>query len=236
MLIDLADTIPAPSNVRDAAFPRIHSDLRVTFRFVAPTVSSVQMEGGDGLGPGPFDMTRDDEGIWTVTTPPVVPGFHYYWLLVDGVAVNDPSSQTYFGYGKPTSGIDVPEPGVDFYDPKDVPHGEVRSHWYHSEITGKWRKATVYTPPGYDAKPGVRYPVLYLQHGAGEDETGWTKQGYANFIWNELSDSVICWMRKGSHTHTTSRRGRRTNGRPGAGVCTHSRLSYSEMGVRLADL
>lgn len=186
MDLDLVESLPAPSNVRDAAFPRIHPDLRVTFRFAAPTADAVQVEGGDGLGPGPFEMTCDDEGVWSVTIPPVVPGFHYYWLLVDGVAVNDPSSQTYFGYGKPTSGIDVPEPDVDFYDPKDVDHGDVRAHWYFSRFTSTWRRAMVYTPPGYDAHPEARYPVLYLQHGAGEDETGWSRQGWANFILDNL--------------------------------------------------
>ncbi len=146
----------------------------------------MQVAGGDGLGPGPFEMVRDEEGVWTVTTPPVVPGFHYYWLVVDGVAVNDPSSQTYVGYGKPTSGVEVPEPGADFYDAQDVPHGEVRSHWYFSRVTGKWRQASVYTPPGYDERIEARYPVLYLQHGAGEDETGWVRQGRANFILDNL--------------------------------------------------
>lgn len=179
-------TMAAETNVRDAAYPRIHPDLRVTFRVVAPNARSVQVAGGDGLGPEPFDMERDAEGVWTVTTPPAVPGFHYYWLLVDGMQVNDPSSQTYFGYGRPTSGIEVPEPGVDFYEVHDVPHGEVRSHGYRSRITGKWRQATVYTPPGYDTDIEARYPVLYLQHGAGEDETGWVRQGRANLIMDNL--------------------------------------------------
>jgi enterochelin esterase family protein len=147
----------------------------------------VQPGGGDnGLGKGPFDMQRSDDGNWTVTTPPAVPGFHYYWLLIDGAAVNDPGSETFFGYGKPTSGIEVPEPGVDFYDAKDVPHGEVRALWYHSKVTGAPRRAYVYTPPGYDMEPGKRYPALYLQHGAGEDERGWTTQGRLNFILDNL--------------------------------------------------
>jgi len=188
---------PAASNVRGAEYPRIHADLRVTFRLEAPGAQSVQVQpGGDGngLGNGPFAMQRDSAGVWTVTTPPAVPGFHYYWLLVDGVAVNDPSSQTYFGYGRPTSGVEVPEeggveilePSVDFYEPQDVPHGEVRIHWYRAGTTGEWRSAYVYTPPGYDTAAATRYPVLYLQHGAGEDETGWTKQGRANFILDNL--------------------------------------------------
>jgi enterochelin esterase-like enzyme len=183
------DGQPAASNVRGAEYPRIHADLRVTFQLNAPGAQKVQVQpgGGDnGLGRGPFDMVRDSKGLWTVTTPPAVPGFHYYWLLVDGVPVNDPSSETYFGWGKPTSGVEVPEKGVDFYDVRDVSHGEVRIRWYPSRVTGRWRRAYVYTPPGYDAQPRSRYPVLYLQHGAGEDERGWTHQGRANFILDNL--------------------------------------------------
>jgi enterochelin esterase family protein len=131
-------------------------------------------------------MTRGNDRVWNVTTPPAVPGFHYYWFLVDGAIVNDPGSETFFGWGRPTSGVEIPEKGVDFYDVKDVPHGEVRAFWHHSKATGKPRRAMVYTPPGYDASPSVRYPVLYLQHGAGEDERGWTNQGKANFILDNL--------------------------------------------------
>jgi enterochelin esterase-like enzyme len=180
---------PATSNVPRAQYPRIHADRRVMFRIKAVDAKQIQVQPGgadNGLGKGPFPMERDGEGNWTYTTPPAVPGFHYYWLLVDGVAVNDPGSETFFGYGKPTSGVEVPEEGVDFYDARNVPHGEVRALWYHSRVTGTLRRALVYTPPGYDADPGRRYPVLYLQHGAGEDERGWTTQGRANFILDNL--------------------------------------------------
>jgi enterochelin esterase-like enzyme len=177
---------PATTNVLGALYPRIQPDLGVTFRVKAPDARKVQVQGGEGLGKSPFDMVRGEGGFWTVTTPPAVPGFHYYWLLVDGVAVNDPASETFFGYGKPTSGVEVPEKGVDFYDPKDVPHGEVRARWYRSAVTGQWRRAYVYTPPDYDAPGRPRYPVLYLQHGAGEDERGWTAQGRMNFILDNL--------------------------------------------------
>jgi enterochelin esterase-like enzyme len=125
-------------------------------------------------------------GFWTLTTPPVVPGFHYYWFVVDGLTVNDPGSETYFGYGKPTSGVEIPEKDVDFYDAKVVAHGEVRACWYHSRTTGQPRRAYVYTPPGYDTNQTVRYPVLYLQHGMGENETSWVKQGKMNFIMDNL--------------------------------------------------
>jgi enterochelin esterase-like enzyme len=180
---------PASSNVRGAEHPRVHSDLKVTFRLKAPGAQKVQVQPGgadNGLGKGPFDMTKGEDGVWTVTTPPVVPGFHYYWLLVDGVAVNDPGSETYFGWGKQTSGVEVPEKGTDFYDAKDVPHGQVRAFWYHSKVTGTPRRAFVYCPPGYDADAKKRYPVLYLQHGAGEDERGWSTQGRMNFILDNL--------------------------------------------------
>ena len=135
----LDDSRPATSNVRDAEFPRVHPDLRITFRLQAPEAQKVQLQpggNGNGLGAGPLDMVRGADGFWSVTTPPAVPGFHYYWLLVDGVAANDPSSETYFGYGRQTSGVEVPEQGVDFYDVKDVPHGEVRARWYHPRTTG----------------------------------------------------------------------------------------------------
>jgi enterochelin esterase-like enzyme len=189
MNVDLDNSFAASSNVPGAEYPRIHSDLRVTFRVKAPTAHTMQVQPGgadNGLGAGPFNMIRNDEDIWSVTTPPAIPGLHYYWLLVDGVAVNDPSSETYFGHGKPTSGVEVPEAGVDYYEVKDVPHGEVRIRSYHAQATGSWRRAYVYTPPDYDTTTGTRYPVLYLQHGAGEDERGWTKQGRANFILDNL--------------------------------------------------
>lgn len=180
---------PAVSNVRGAEYPKVHGDLRLSFQMKAPTAQKVEvMPGGgaNGLGKGPFAMTRSAEGVWSATIGPVQPGFHYYWLLVDGLAVNDPGSETFFGWGKQSSGIDVPDPALDFYEPKDVAHGDVHIHWYRSKVTGTMRRAYVYTPPGYGADARRRYPVLYLQHGAGESERGWTAQGRANFILDNL--------------------------------------------------
>jgi enterochelin esterase-like enzyme len=149
----------------------------------------VQLQPGgadNGLGKGPLAMSRDDKGVWSITLPAAVPGFHYYWFLVDGLAVNDPGSDTFFGWGRQTSGIEVPEPGADYYEARSVPHGDVRQRLYESKVTGAWRRAYVYTPPDYDANVKTRYPVLYLQHGAGENATGWTKQGRANLILDNL--------------------------------------------------
>lgn len=175
---------PASSNVMGAQYPKIHADLSATFRLRAPDAKTVQVQVG--ADPKHYDLTRGVDGTWTGSTPPLVPGFHYYYFFVDGVQVNDPASHAFYGYSKDSSGIEVPEKGVDFYDAKNVPHGEVRTRWYFSRITGSWRRCLVYTPPDYDANPRARYPVLYLQHGAGEDETGWTAQGRVNFILDNL--------------------------------------------------
>ncbi|MUG96949.1 esterase [Scytonema sp. UIC 10036] len=180
---------PAPSNVPGQQYPYIYSDGRVTFQFKAPEAKRVQVVGRDGkniLGKKPIDLIRGEDGVWKVTTPPVPPGFHYYQLIVDGTPVNDPSSQTYFGWGQASSGLEVPDPQLDFYEAKSVPHGEVRLRWYHSRVTRELRRVYVYTPPGYDANTKRRYPVLYLQHGAGESERAWTEQGRANFILDNL--------------------------------------------------
>ena len=99
------------------------------------------------------------EGLWEVTIGPIRSGFHYYELLIDGHAMNDPASQTYFGWARPTSGLEVPDDTLTFYVPKDVPHGEVRIRPYLSKVTGQHRQAYVYTPPGYDQNPAMRYPV-----------------------------------------------------------------------------
>ena len=184
------DGVPAPSNVRGKEYPRILPDRRVTFRVNAPTAQKVAVaaRGADSGMNGniPHPMTKNAEGVWEVTTEPVRPGFHYYELIIDGVKVNDPASETYFGWGQETSGLEVPDAALDFYSVKNVPHGEVRVRWYQSKVTGKARRAYIYTPPDYDSRANVRYPVLYLQHGAGEDETSWTWQGKANLILDNL--------------------------------------------------
>lgn len=176
-----AGSRPAASNIPGAEYPRVHDDLRVTFQLRAPDAKKVQVRLGQT-----YDMTRSEDGTWSVTIPPQVPGFHYYSLVVDGVAVNDPSSHTFYGTSKQSSGIEIPENGVDYYDVKDVPHGEIRQLRYYSKVTQAWRRAFVYTPPDYDSNPRARYPALYLQHGGGEDERGWPVQGRSDIIMDNL--------------------------------------------------
>jgi enterochelin esterase-like enzyme len=179
---DPGDFKPATSNVLDAQYPRVDSNSRVQIRFKAPDASKVRVNFWSGPK---ADMEKQADGFWTFTTPAMAPGLHYYTIIVDGAEVSDPASTAYFGGSKWASAVEVPEAGEDYYQSKDVPHGQVRQIWYHSSVTGTWRDAFVYLPPDYDSSK-ARYPVLYLQHGGGEDETGWIRQGKANFILDNL--------------------------------------------------
>ena len=175
--------VPASTNVWGAAYPRVDASGKAQFRIKAPDATTVKLNFWSNPK---MDMVKQPDGFWTATTPPLVPGLHYYTLIIDGVEVSDPGSHSYFGGGKDASAIEVPEAGSTYYLPQDVPHGAVREIWYNSKVTGTWRHALVYTPPDYDTNKAARYPVLYLQHGGGEDETGWIKQGRANFILDNL--------------------------------------------------
>jgi hypothetical protein len=172
---------PAPTNIRPNECPCIFSDLRVIFRVNAPDAGKVQIDLGKL-----YDMQKDEKGIWTLTTDPQVPGFHYYSLVIDGVRVSDPASESFYGTGRMSSAIDIPEERADFYTIKDVPHGDIRSNIYFSKTTGTWRNLNIYVPPGYDKEKNSRYPVLYIQHGGGEDERGWAVQGKTNIILDNL--------------------------------------------------
>ena len=172
---------PSTLNVPSAPYPCVYPDHRATFRVVAPDAQKVQVRVGQN-----FDMVKGADGAWTVTTTPLVVGFHYYSLVIDGATVADPATRTFFGSGWDNSGIEIPEAAeVDYYLPKDVPHGQVSQRWYYSKVTGKWRRCYIYTPPDYDAGK-ARYPVLYLLHGWGENEQGWHIQGHADFIMDNL--------------------------------------------------
>ena len=167
-----------------AEYPRVFADGRASFRLKAPEAQKVQVD----IMAKKYDMAKGEDGYWSVTIPPQVVGFHYYRLVVDGVNINDPGSETYFGVGQQFSGIEIPEPGhVDYYETKNVPHGEVRQRRYWSAITQQWRRCFIYTPPGYDTNQKTRYPVFYLLHGFGEDERGWVTQGRLDNIMDNLT-------------------------------------------------
>jgi len=174
---------PAESNVWAAEYPRVDGAGRVQLRIKAADANKVKLNFWSGPK---VDMEKQADGFWTFTTDPLVPGLHYYVFNVDGADVSDPGSKAFFGGSRYVSAVEVPEPGSTWYSIQDVPQGQVRDAWYHSKITGSWRHAMVYLPPGYDSQPKKRYPVLYLQHGGGEDETGWIRQGRANFILDNL--------------------------------------------------
>ncbi len=180
--VNAQDTsVPATSNVDRAQYPRILPDHRVIFQTKAPDAKKVQIDLGKL-----YDMKRDSLGVWSVTTDPQSIGFHYYSLVIDGLAVADPASQTFYGMGRMASGIEVPFEGDDYYAIKDVPHGEIRIESYHSTVLDKWRQFYIYTPPGYDVNLNERYPALYILHGGGEDERGWATQGKTNLILDNL--------------------------------------------------
>jgi enterochelin esterase family protein len=180
---------PATTNVRGAAYPRVDGTSRVELRVKAPDATKVRVNFWSGPKE---DMVKQSDGFWTFTTPPMAPGLHYYVFQIDGADVADPGSHAYFGGNRWASAVEVPEAGATYYAIQDVPHGQVREVWYHSKVTGSWRHALVYTPPQYDTQAKARYPVLYLQHGGGEDETGWTRQGRANFILDNLIAEGKC--------------------------------------------
>ena len=173
---------PSPYNFPGIAYPRIEEDSRVTFQFKAPDAQKVQVS----IANVPYDMVKGDNGVWSYTSAPQAPGYHNYWMIVDGAVVLDPATNAFIGYGHMCNGFEVPEPGVSFYDLKDVPHGNVIIKNYFSKTANSWRHIFVYTPPGYGEKTSVRYPVLYLQHGGGEDERVWIEMGRTNLILDNL--------------------------------------------------
>lgn len=183
----LPEGVPAQTNVPEMKYPCVDNSSRATFKLKAPEARDVQVD----ICGKKWPMTKGADGVWSVTTDPLVEGFHYYFLIVDGVAVNDPASETFFGCGKMASGIEIPETpeaaAYYTYD-KSVPHGQVRECHYYSSVENKERRCFVYTPAGYDTNVSKRYPVLYLQHGMGEDERGWSRQGkMANILDNQIA-------------------------------------------------
>ena len=180
------DFRPSTLNQPGQEFPQVNSQGYVRFRVNAPDAQSVKATLGLG-GQGGTELHKGADGAWIGTTSgPLDEGFHYYHLNIDGGVFNDPGTLNFYGSIRWESGIEVPAHDADFYALKDVPHGNVQQILFPSPSTGIERRAFVYTPPGYDANTATRYPVLYLQHGWGEDETAWTNQGHANLIMDNL--------------------------------------------------
>jgi enterochelin esterase-like enzyme len=173
--------IPVPSNVRRAKYPQILPDSRAVFQVNAPDAQKVQLDLAKK-----YDMVKNSEGIWEVTTDSLTEGFHYYSLLIDGLAVADPASETFYGMGRMASGIEVPFKGDDYYAIKNVPHGEICIKRYYSTVFNGWRQFYIYKPAGYDVNINEKYPVLYILHGGGEDERGWATQGKTDLILDNL--------------------------------------------------
>lgn len=182
----LEDFSPSSLNQPGQEYPQVNSQGYARFKIIAPLADSVRVSLGLG-GKGGTKLTKADDGSWMGTTAgPLDEGFHYYRLTIDGGKFNDPGTLNFYGSVRWESGIEIPAHDQDFYALKDVPHGNVQQVLFPSKSTQTSRRAFVYTPPGYEKNPKDRYPVLYLQHGWGEDETAWTNQGHANLIMDNL--------------------------------------------------
>jgi predicted alpha/beta superfamily hydrolase len=189
----LDDFKPSTKNQPGQEYPQVNSQGYARFRIVAPQAQSVVVSLGLGGTRGGTPLTKAEDGSWTGTTAgPMEEGFHYYHLTIDGGVFNDPGTLNFYGSTRWESGIEIPAHDQDFYALKDVPHGKVQQILFPSKSTNTSRRAFVYTPPSYDKDKSKKYPVLYLQHGWGEDETAWSNQGHANLIMdNMIADGKI---------------------------------------------
>ena len=186
---------PLATNISPNSYPFILKDKKVAFSLNAPSANNVQVD----ICGKKYDMTKNDKGVWYVEIPEKVPGFHYYALVVDGVSVNDPASETFYGCGKMMSAVDIPEDNTEDFEIQNVAHGQVSIHNYYSKVDNEWRPLWVYTPAGYSDDLKKRYPVVYIQHGGGEDHRGWVQQGrLANIMDNLIASGravpmiVVC--------------------------------------------
>jgi len=171
-----------PTTQQEHKFPQVNSEGKVRVSILAPQALKVQLD----IGGVKYDLMKDDKGVWTGESAPQDEGFHYYQLNIDGASVPDPGSLYYYGASRWGSGIEIPAKDQDFYALKNVPHGQLRENQYFSKTTNSVRRIYIYTPPGYEKDISKNYPVLYLQHGMGENETGWGNQGHTNLIMDNL--------------------------------------------------
>lgn len=175
------DFQPNATNQPGKQYPMVNSQGAVRVQLRAPGATSVQIDLGRR-----YEMTKDENGVWTGTTAPQDVGFHYYQIIVDGTAMPDPGTVSFFGAGRWGSGIEIPSADMDFWQVKNVPQGSVEEKYYWSEATQSMRHCYVYLPNEYDKNPNKKYPVLYLQHGNAENEYGWSVQGHAGQIMDNL--------------------------------------------------
>ena len=211
------DFKPATSNQEGKQYPQVNSEGIIRERIVAPGATNVLLD----IGAVKYPLTKGDGGAWTGDSRPQDEGFHYYQIWVDGAAVPDPNSRYYYGASRWGSGIEIPAQDQDFYALKNVPHGQLREVLYFSKTSNSTRHIFVYTPPDYDKDPAKRYPVLYLQHGMGENETGWGNQGHANLILDNLiadgkAKPFIVVMENGLNTGAAGGGAPRRGGPPAA--------------------
>ena len=170
-----------PTTQQGKQYPQVNSERKVRVSIPAREAQRVQLD----IGGVKYDLKKDTSGVWTGESAPQDEGFHYYQLNIDGASVPDPGSLYFFGASRWGSGIEVPSKDQDFFAMKNVPHGQLRENQYFSKTSNSVRRVYIYTPPGYDNN-SKKYPVLYLQHGMGENETGWGNQGHANLIMDNL--------------------------------------------------
>ena len=178
-----ADAFTAETTIPGNEFPKVDKEGRAYFRIQAPQARKVVVD----ICNKKYDMQPDGKGGFMAVTDPLVQGFHYYFMEVDGIRFVDPSTEVFFGCCREAGGIEIPEGEEgDYYRPhQGIPAGQVRSIYYLAQSTNQWRHAIVYTPAEYE-KGKKKYPVLYLQHGMGEDETGWSHQGHMQHIMDNL--------------------------------------------------
>ncbi|MBR5653586.1 MAG: esterase [Prevotella sp.] len=182
VVADVEDFKPATTNQDNKQYPMVNSQRMVRAQITAPQASFVGLDIDGKI----YQMTKDENGVWTGTSAPQDEGFHYYQLNIDGASVPDPGSKYFYGASRWGSGIDVPAADEEFYTVKNVPQGSINEVYYWSSVTEKMRHGYIYLPNEYYTNPTKKFPVLYLQHGMGENETGWSAQGKTGIIMDNL--------------------------------------------------
>ena len=176
------DYKPASTNQEGKQYPMVNSEGRVRAQISAPEANSVKLD----IGGVKYEMKKDENGVWTGESEPQDVGFHYYQLNIDGASVPDPGSLYYYGASRWGSGIEIPSPDQDIFAVKNVPQGSVNEFYYYSSVTEQMRRCFIYFPAEYYSNPTKKFPVLYLQHGMGENEFGWSQQGHTAHIMDNL--------------------------------------------------